>query len=129
MRDYPSFKRAAIRYWELRRVFYNLALIPPSLLAYLFTMGLLWAGDDPDFHYEFLVVSFGLCALGANLCYSFAYVLEFIYGTDESDSRWLRYGRTTVFVGGLLFAIILALIGGRNIAEMEFHHRFKQINR
>lgn len=123
MRDYLSFRRTAIRYWELRRIVYNLALIPPSLLAYLFTTGLLWAGDEPDFHYKFTMIQFGLCAFGANICYSFAYVLEFWFGTVEPDSRWLRFGRVTVFVVGLLFAMILALIGGRNIAEMEFHHQ------
>jgi hypothetical protein len=39
----------------------------------------------------------------------------------------MRYGRTTAFIGGVLFAMLLALIGGRNIAEMEWHHGFKRV--
>ncbi|MEK7780608.1 MAG: hypothetical protein AAB370_03810 [Verrucomicrobiota bacterium] len=100
-----------------------MALIPPSLLAYWFTTGLLWAGDEPDLRPAFTVIQLGLCVLGANICYSFVYVLEFWFGTDEPDSKWVRFGRAAVFALGLLFAMALALIGGRNIAEMEFHHQ------
>jgi hypothetical protein len=62
-------------------------------------------------------------ALGANICYSFAYVLEFFLGSDEPTSRWLRFGRITVFVAGVLFAMLLALVGGWNIAQLDYYHQ------
>lgn len=34
MRDYDAFRKTAIRYWERRRIFYNLALIFPALFGY-----------------------------------------------------------------------------------------------
>jgi hypothetical protein len=125
MRDYITFRRTAIRYWERRRIIYNLALIPPALLAYLFTDTMNWVGDAHPILSWFLLFWFALSAIGANICYSFAYVLEFLFGSDDPTSRWLRFGRTTAFAGGILFAIILALIGGRNIAIMEYYEHFK----
>ena len=64
-----------------------------------------------------------MSAFGANVCYSFAYALEFLFGSDEPTSRWMRFGRTGTFVAGVLFAMLLALIGGRNIAGMEYYIR------
>jgi hypothetical protein len=122
--DY-AFRRAAIRYWERRRIIYNLALVPPSLFAYMLTAGVIYVGDPHQTHYYFLLFWFALSALGANICYSFAYALEFLCGSDDPTSRWLRFGRTTAFVGGVVFAMFLALIGGRNIAMMEFYGQFK----
>src|SRR5262245_14467652 len=59
--------------------------------------------------------------LGANICYSFAYALEFIFATEDRNSRWLRFGRPFVFVAGVLFSVILAFVGGRNISMIEYH--------
>jgi hypothetical protein len=129
MRDYSTFRRTAIRYWERRRIFYNVALIPPALFAYMLTAGLIYVGDPHPMLYRFIFFWFALSAIGANICYSFAYVLEFLFGSDDPTSRWLRFGRTTTFAGGILFAIILALIGGRNIAIMEYDEHFKHTAR
>ena len=122
MGDYHAFKLAAIRYWERRRVIYNLALLLPAWFGYRFADTLNWVGDLHETHYSYILPWFALSALGANICYSFAYALEFLFGNDEPTSPWMRYGRTTAFVGGVLFAMLLAVIGGRNIAEMEWHH-------
>jgi hypothetical protein len=125
MRDYQAYRHAAVRYWERRRIVYNLALLPPAWLAYGFVDNLNWVGDPHEAQYSYILPLFALSALGANVCYSFAYALEFLFGRDEPNSAWMCYGRTTAFVGGVLFAMLLALIGGRNIAEMEWHHGFK----
>ena len=122
MRDYNAFKSSAVRYWERRRIVYNIALVPPAALAYLLTAGIMYVGD-PHTSYLFLVsLLFLLSALGANVCYSFAYALEFLFGSDDPGSRWLRFGRCSFFVGGILFGMGLAFIGGRNIAVMEFNY-------
>jgi Mn2+/Fe2+ NRAMP family transporter len=127
MRYYPAFRNTAIRYWERRRIFYNLALIPPSLFAYMVMAGLAYVGDPHETHYGYVLFWFALSALGANICYSFAYALEFLFGSDDPTSRWLRFGRTTAFVGGVVFAMLLAFVGGRNIALMEFYEQAKRV--
>jgi hypothetical protein len=91
----------------------------------MLTAGVIYVGDPHETHYYFVLAQFALCALGANICYSFAYALEFLCGSDDPTSRWMRYGRTSTLAAGVLFAMLLALIGGRNIAEMEFYHQFK----
>jgi hypothetical protein len=127
MRDYHALRHTAIRYWERRRIIYNIALVPASLFAYMLTAGLAYVGDPHPTLYGFLLFWFALSALGANVCYSFAYALEFLFGSDDPTSRWLRFGRTSVFVAGVLFAMLLALIGGRNIAMMEFYEQSKHV--
>ena len=123
MRDYHAFRKTAIRYWERRRIIYNVALVPPSGLTYMLGAAVARVGDDYGWHPYYVVVLFAMSALGANICYSFAYVLEFFFGSDDPSSRWLRFGRTTVFVTGLLFSMLLALVGGRNISLIEFYYR------
>jgi hypothetical protein len=123
MRDYHTFKKTAIRYWERRRIIYNIALVLPSGFSYMIAAGFDRMGDDYGWHPYYVAFLFTLSALGANVCYSFAYSLEFLFGSDDPVSRWLRFGRTAAFVGGVLFAMLLALIGGRNIADMEFYYR------
>ena len=127
MRDYHAFRHTAIRYWERRRIIYNLALIPPSLFAYMIMAGVSYVGDPHKTHYGLVLFYFALSAVGANICYSFAYALEFLFGSDDSTSRWLRFGRTTAFVGGVVFAMLLAFIGGRNIALIEYYEEFKRV--
>ena len=127
MRDFRAFKHSAVRYWERRRVIYNLALIPPSLFAYMVMSGLNYVGDPHKTHYGLVLFWFTMSAFGANICYSFAYALEFVFGSDDPTSRWLRFGRTTAFVGGVVFAMLLAFIGGRNIAMIEYYEEIKRV--
>src|SRR5689334_15529953 len=119
MRDYSTFRGKAIRYWERRRIVYNLVLIPPALVSYAFADTMNWVGDPHPTLYRFIFVWFALSAIGANICYTFAYVLEFLFGSDDPTSPWLRSGRRTAFFGGILFAIVLAFVGGAHIAAME----------
>ncbi len=123
MRDYTAFKKTAIRYWERRRMFYNLALALASGPSYMLTAGVVRVGDNYGWHPYKVLVLFCLSAIGANICYSFAYALEFLFGSDAPGSRWSRSGRTLAFVGGVLLSVILALAGGRNIALLEFSYR------
>lgn len=121
MRDYQAFHREAVRYWEKRRLWYNLALIVPALLGYA-PSGLSAAiGDAPQLSSTAVFSFFALSALGANICYSFAYALEFIFATENPASRWLTIGRRLCLVAGILFAMVLAFIGGRNIHIMEYY--------
>jgi hypothetical protein len=122
MNDYRAFRSSAIRYWERRRIFYNLALVPPAFFSYVLSAGVIYVGDPHRSYYFYVLGLFAASALGANVCYSFAYALEFFFGSGNPESRWLRFGRTCIFSAGVLFAMVLALIGGRNIALIEFYH-------
>jgi hypothetical protein len=121
MRDYPAFRKTAIRYWERRRIFYNLALILPTLFGYgLFAGVSVGVGDQRHLSTSTVITLFVVSAIGANACYSFGYALEFLFGSDAPDSRWLRFWRPLLIVLGTLFAMLLALVGGRNIAAIEY---------
>ena len=126
MRDYYAFRHTAIRYWERRRILYNLALVPPAFLGYMVSAAVAHAGDPHESYVAYVLALFALAALGANVCYSFAYALEFFFGSDDPTSRWLRYGRTSFFIAGVLFAMLLSLIGGRDIALSEFYRQFNR---
>lgn len=123
MLDYQTFRRGALRYWEKRRLWYNLALILPTLLGYAPSEVSAAVGDPPRLSSAAVFGLFALSALGANICYSFAYALEFIFATEDPTSRWLAFGRRFFFVAGVLFAMMLAFIGGRNIHIMEYYYR------
>ena len=121
--DHHAIRNAAIRYWERRRIIYNVALMPPSALGYTLTAGVLRAGDDYGWHSIRVLLWFLVSALGANICYTFAYALEFLFCGGDFESRWLRFGRPTAFASGLLFSVLLAAICGRNLAMLEYHFR------
>lgn len=123
MNNYSTFRASAIRYWERRRLLYNLTLVLPSVIAYMVGTAINYAADNPyNVHHVYCIVLFILSALAANICYSFAYALEFIFGNDNPQSWWMRFGRTTFFVLGVLFAMFLAFLGGANISVMEFYY-------
>ncbi len=125
MHDFLAFRTSAIRYWERRRILYNVALTPPALVGYGITDAVHWVGDPHRTHYAFIRSLFLVAAVAANLCYSFAYALEFLFGSDDPASRWRRYERSTVFALGLVFAMVLALAGGYNIANLEWNYGIK----
>jgi len=95
--------------------------VPPAIFSYGFIDNINWVGDQHETSYSYIVPLFVLSAIGANICYSFAYALEFLFGSNDPTSGWMRYGRTTAFVSGLVFPMFLAFIGGHNIAQMEWH--------
>src|SRR6476646_10713003 len=90
MCDHQAFRRTAVRYWERRRIVYNLALVFPACLSFAFADTMNWMGDPHTIHYRYVLMWFALSAVGANICYSFAYALEFFFGSDDPTSSWLR---------------------------------------
>ena len=121
MCDFDAFRRSAIRYWELRRIIYNVALIPPAFIGYILPAGIsAGVGDEAQFGFGGVLLLFFLSALGANVCFSFVYALEFLFGDDAPDRPWLLFWRPLVMVLGTLFAMLLAFFGGANVAMMEY---------
>jgi hypothetical protein len=124
MHDFSTFKRSAIRYWEWRRLYYNVALVFPTLFGY--PLGVTAAereGLVRESGAVVVVLLFALWAVPANICYTSAYSLEFLFGNDSPEARWTRFGRTLVFLSGTFFAMVLAYSGGAGVAEMVFRHK------
>ncbi len=120
MQDFRAFRRSAVRYWERRRIVYNIALVLPALIGFALTEAINSVGDPHELHYSFIFTLFAISAVGANICYSLAYALEFLFASDKPTSRWLRFGRTTALIAGILFAMLLSLLGGYNIAQLHW---------
>lgn len=96
----------------------------PALFGYFMSTGVAaGVGDQRKLGAGAVITLFVVSAIGANVCYSFGYALEFLFGSDASDSRWLRFWRPLLMVLGTLFAMLLALIGGRNIGVIEYSFR------
>jgi len=91
----------ALRFWELRRIFYNLAL---SVVA-LAWLGLTW----PHFRPALTLTSFFLfivLALLANACYCAAYLVDIPLQHSALAAVWRRR-RWVLLLAGTLFAILL----------------------
>jgi hypothetical protein len=88
MRDFQEFKRSTVRYWEMRRLYYNLLLVLPALFG--FFSGATAAarhGLVREYSTMTVLLLFALLAVPANICYTFSYSLEFLLGSDSPDAR------------------------------------------
>lgn len=94
MHDFATYRKSAIRYWERKRIAYNLALVLPAFLGYGLAAGVsAGVGDQPHHGWGAVLFLFVLSAIGANACFSLGYALEFLFGSDSPDSRWPRFWR------------------------------------
>ena len=89
----------AVRYWELRRIWYNAAL-GALVLAWIV---LTWPHFRPAFNLPDLGRVFVLAAI-FNVCYSAAYIGEGAFG----DEPFWRRARPYVWAAGTLFALAFA---------------------
>jgi len=92
----------AIRYWEPRRILYNLLLVGVVMAWLFFT----WP------HFQSAVALGSLLILSvfavlANLCYCAAYVADITMQYSLFQAAWRRR-RWGLFLAGTLFAILLA---------------------
>ena len=91
----------ALRFWEFRRIFYNLALAA-IVVAWLV---LTWPHFRPAFTLTsllFLVIM----ALLANLCYCAAYLVDIPMQNSPLRVAWHRW-RWALWLIGTLFALLL----------------------
>jgi hypothetical protein len=92
----------AIHFWEIRRIFYNLALAGAAICWLVAT----WPHFLPAFRLTYLPpISF--LALLANACYCAAYLIDLPMQHSTFSSAWKRY-RWIVWLVGTLFALLLA---------------------
>ena len=92
----------ALRFWELRRIFYNLAL---AAVVFLW-ITLSWPHFRPAFTLLALFQLFVL-ALIANVLYCAAYLIDIPMQLSAFSSFWKRR-RWTLWLLGTLFAIFFA---------------------
>ena len=93
--------RHAARFWEYRRLFYNLALFAVTLVWILAS----WPHFRPAFAWAALPPLLAL-ALLANLCYSAVYLVELPLARSAIAAQWIRW-RWALWVFGTLFAVLL----------------------
>lgn len=92
----------AMHFWELRRLFYNLALIAAAMFWLVAT----WPHFRPalTFHSLFLL---SVLALIANACYCTAYLVDIPMQISTLSDGWKR-NRWILWLVGTLFALLLA---------------------
>lgn len=91
----------AARFWEPRRIPYNLVLI-----AIVFTwLVATWPHFRPALTRSSLGI-FTVLGLIANVCYSAAYLIDMALQTVSFRSVWRRW-RWVLWLAGLIFAIVL----------------------
>jgi hypothetical protein len=92
----------ALRYWEPRRIAYNL-LLTAVVLGWLIVT---WPHFRPAFTLQVLLLLFVLAVL-ANVCYCAAYLVDVPLQYSSFRSVWRRW-RWGLWVAGALFAAIIA---------------------
>ena len=99
--ELKSILGAAIRYWEPRRLIYNLAMIIVLLIPF---------GLNGKFHQLIDSVTLTtLFILGfiANILYFCAYIPDLALRYSDLSESWQSRGRSIIFVAGLIFALVL----------------------
>jgi hypothetical protein len=99
----PPPASSALRYWEPRRVPYNLVLLGVFVGALWRRWPALLSALDAGHLLELL----GLAAL-ANLCYSAAYLAELVAQGPGVEARWPRW-RGALWVLGTALAAVVTL--------------------
>ena len=99
--DFRELLRASARFWEPRRILYNLLL---------FLVCVIWVAVSwPHFRPAMRLLNLfrlAVMALMANICYSAAYVVDIPLLSSSSRESWLPY-RKVLWLAGTLFAILL----------------------
>jgi hypothetical protein len=98
----PDSLRDTIRYWEPRRVWYNLALTALAGAWVLFT----WPHFRHALTLQHLLELLVLAAL-ANLCYCAAYLVDIPMQQSSFNVAWRRR-RGALWLLGTLFALLVA---------------------
>jgi len=89
----------AVRYWELRRIPYNLALVLVAVVIVLRT----WPHFEPAIA-PGSILPLAVLALLANVCYCAAYGVELAM---RSVGAAPRHWRTAVWIAGTLLAMLI----------------------
>jgi hypothetical protein len=101
----PHFRAllaGSFRFWEFRRLFYNL-LLAAVVLVWIAAS---WPHFRPMFNLHSLLL-LAILALIANACYCAAYLVDISLLSSPLGETWIRH-RWILWLLGTLFAILLA---------------------
>src|SRR5258708_33932817 len=90
----------AIRYWEFKRIFYNLVLAAIVIVQFC----LQWPASKALLQFE-SILGLTILALLANLAYCAAYVVDMIAQFSGHKEIWRGY-RWVLFITGIVFAAL-----------------------
>ena len=80
--------RSAFQYWEIRRIWCNVALIPAAFFGWFTDTLLDYAVDDIQYLSVAKVAAlFLFSGVGANVCYSLIYAFEFWFSRNDSVEK------------------------------------------
>ena len=96
-----SVLQDALRYWEPRRIAYNLALTAVAVAVVVRT----WPHFQPAFRWS-SVPPLAVLAVIANLCYGAAYVVELAVSDSPARPAWRRQ-RWGLWLAGTLVAMLI----------------------
>jgi len=102
----PSLREgisSAVRFWELRRLVYNIVLTLLVIGWVVFT----WPHFFPALSFFTFVIMLKLAAI-ANLCYCAAYPVDMALQLLSLIPECLRRSRTLLWWAGMIFALVLA---------------------
>jgi hypothetical protein len=99
LRDYAT---AAIKYWEPRRILYNLLLVTVVALTFSLNFGQAKAAFNID-----SVLWLFLLAMLANVAYCAAYIVDIFVQASAFRDQWTQF-RWMLFALGAAFAAVLA---------------------
>ncbi|HVB85753.1 MAG TPA: hypothetical protein VNK23_03695 [Candidatus Dormibacteraeota bacterium] len=92
----------AIRYWEPRRIGYNVVLAAVVIAWIAFS----WPHFRPAIKFESIVL-LAVLAMWANICYCAAYLIDFPMQFSFFRSGWQRW-RWGLWTFGMMFAVLVA---------------------
>jgi hypothetical protein len=96
-----NFFASAARFWEPRRLLYNLILLAVVILWIVLT----WPHFRPAF-VPVTLLPLSFLALLANVCYTMAYLVEAAFRYSKFTAAWIRY-RWVLWLLGMLLALLL----------------------
>jgi hypothetical protein len=91
----------AARYWEPRRIAYNLILAAVAVIWLVST----WPHFSPGLTLKSLLILLVLAAI-ANVCYSAAYLADILLKFSNLHNLWQRH-KWSIWLTGTIFAVIL----------------------
>jgi len=98
---FPELVAEALKYWELRRVIYNIVLA--AVMIFYFARA--WPGSRVFLSVNSVLLLFILTLL-ANVCYSTAYVVDVFVQMSGLRPVWLQR-RWLLFLVGMVFATLI----------------------
>jgi hypothetical protein len=107
----------SIKYWERKRIWYNLFLLLPASLGYFTALEVESnIGDQINHDKVQIITQFFFCFIGANIAFSTAYIPDMFVQLSEFKKTWRQY-RAILFILGCIISFPLALQSAAYIVQ------------